>query len=55
LCDYQKLKAPKGFDIELYASGMPNARSMALGAKGTVFADRRCAASGQPGFRHAFS
>src|ERR1700688_3858354 len=29
-----KLKAPKGFNIELYASGMPNARSMALGAKG---------------------
>ena len=26
-----QLKAPKGFSIELYASGMPNARSLALG------------------------
>src|SRR5580704_11752001 len=25
-----KLKAPKGFNIEVYAAGMPNARSMAL-------------------------
>jgi glucose/arabinose dehydrogenase len=36
-----KLKAPKGFNIEVYASGMPNARSMALGAKGTVFVGSR--------------
>jgi glucose/arabinose dehydrogenase len=36
-----KLKAPKGFNIELYASGMSNARSMALGAKGTVFVGSR--------------
>ena len=36
-----KLKAPKGFNIELYASGMANARSMALGAKGTVFVGSR--------------
>ena len=36
-----KLKAPKGFNIELYASGMPNARSLALGAKGTVFVGSR--------------
>ena len=36
-----KLKAPKGFNIEVYASGMPNARSMALGDKGTVFVGSR--------------
>jgi glucose/arabinose dehydrogenase len=35
------LKAPKGFNIELYASGMPNARSLALGDKGTVFVGSR--------------
>jgi glucose/arabinose dehydrogenase len=36
-----QLKAPKGFNIELYASGMPNARSLALGDKGTVFVGSR--------------
>ena len=36
-----QLKAPKGFNIELYASGMPNAREMALSAKGTVFVGSR--------------
>ena len=36
-----QLKAPKGFNIELYASGMPNARSMALDEKGTVFVGSR--------------
>ena len=36
-----KLKAPKGFNIEVYASGMPNARSMALSDKGTVFVGSR--------------
>src|SRR5215472_11470943 len=36
-----KLKAPKGFNLELYASGMPNARSMALSDKGTVFVGSR--------------
>jgi glucose/arabinose dehydrogenase len=36
-----KLKAPKGFNIELYASGMANARSLALGDKGTVFVGSR--------------
>jgi glucose/arabinose dehydrogenase len=36
-----KLKAPKGFNLELYASGMPNARSMALDEKGTVFVGSR--------------
>jgi glucose/arabinose dehydrogenase len=36
-----KLKAPAGFNIEIYASGMPNARSMALSDKGTVFVGSR--------------
>src|SRR5712691_12988764 len=36
-----KLKAPKGFKIEVYASGMANARSLALGDKGTVFVGSR--------------
>jgi glucose/arabinose dehydrogenase len=36
-----QLNAPRGFHVELYASGMPNARSMALGAKGTVFVGSR--------------
>ena len=36
-----KLKAPKGFNIEVYAAGMPNARSMALDEKGTVFVGSR--------------
>jgi glucose/arabinose dehydrogenase len=36
-----KLKAPKGFNLEVYASGMPNARSMALSDKGTVFVGSR--------------
>jgi glucose/arabinose dehydrogenase len=34
-------KAPKGFNLELYASGMPNARSLALSDKGTVFVGSR--------------
>jgi glucose/arabinose dehydrogenase len=36
-----KLKAPKGFKIEVYASGIPNARSMRLGDKGTLFVGNR--------------
>ena len=36
-----QLKAPKGFNIELYASGMPNARSLALSDKGTIFVGSR--------------
>ena len=36
-----KLKAPKGFKVEVYASGMPNARSLAVGDKGTVFVGSR--------------
>jgi glucose/arabinose dehydrogenase len=36
-----KLKLPPGFNIEVYASGMANARSMTLGDKGTVFVGTR--------------
>ncbi len=32
-----QLTLPKGFKIEVYASGIPNARSLRLGDKGTVF------------------
>ena len=36
-----KLKAPKGFTIEVYASGVDNARTLRLGDKGTVFVSSR--------------
>jgi glucose/arabinose dehydrogenase len=36
-----KLRLPPGFNIEVYASGMANARSMALGDNGTVFVGTR--------------
>src|SRR2546423_15049199 len=36
-----KLKAPKNFNIEIYASGMAKARALRIGAKGTVFASTR--------------
>lgn len=36
-----KLKVPKGFKIELYASGVANAREMREGDKGTVFVGTR--------------
>lgn len=36
-----KLKVPPGFNIEVYASGMANARSLRIGDKGTVFAGSR--------------
>jgi glucose/arabinose dehydrogenase len=35
------LTAPKGFKIEVYASGIPDARSLRLGDKGTVFVGNR--------------
>jgi len=38
-----KLKVPKGFRIEAYASGLVNARSLRLGDKGTVFVSTRLA------------
>ena len=36
-----KLKVPPGFNIEVYAAGMANARSLADGDKGTVFVGSR--------------
>ena len=36
-----QLKLPKGFKIEIYASGIANARSLRLGDKGTVFVSNR--------------
>jgi glucose/arabinose dehydrogenase len=36
-----RLKLPKGFKIEVYASGIPDARSMRLGDKGTLFVGNR--------------
>jgi glucose/arabinose dehydrogenase len=35
------LKLPKGFNIEVYVSGVPNARSLRVGDKGTVFVSNR--------------
>jgi glucose/arabinose dehydrogenase len=37
------LKAPKDFKIEVYASGITNARSIRIGDKGTVFVSTRLA------------
>jgi glucose/arabinose dehydrogenase len=36
-----KLKLPPGFNIEVYASGIANARSLRIGDKGTVFVGTR--------------
>ena len=36
-----KLKVPPGFNIEVYAAGMANARSLAEGDKGTMFVGSR--------------
>jgi glucose/arabinose dehydrogenase len=36
-----KLKVPKNFNIEVYASGMPDARSLRIDDKGTVFVSNR--------------
>ncbi|HEX3169095.1 MAG TPA: PQQ-dependent sugar dehydrogenase [Burkholderiales bacterium] len=36
-----QLKLPKGFNIEVYASGIANARSLRIGDKGTVFVSNR--------------
>lgn len=35
------IRLPEGFRIEIYAGDVPNARSMALGAKGTLFVGTR--------------
>src|SRR5213079_3752735 len=32
-----KIKLPKGFKVEVFASGIGNARSLRVGDKGTVF------------------
>ena len=37
----EKLKVPPGFNIEVYAAGMANARSLVEGDKGTVFVGTR--------------
>ena len=37
----ERLKLPPGFKVEVYASNVENARSMALGDKGTVFVGTR--------------
>src|SRR4051812_48860096 len=37
------IKLPAGFKIEVYASGIPNARSMAFGDNGTLFVGSRSA------------
>jgi len=36
-----KLKVPPGFKVEVWVDGIPDARSLALGAKGTVFVSNR--------------
>jgi glucose/arabinose dehydrogenase len=36
-----QLKLPKGFHIEVFASGIPDARSLRIGDKGTVFVGNR--------------
>jgi glucose/arabinose dehydrogenase len=36
-----KLKVPSGFKVEVWAEGMPGARSMAVGDKGTLFVGTR--------------
>ena len=36
-----KLKAPDGFKIEVFATGIPDARSLRVGDKGTVFVGNR--------------
>jgi glucose/arabinose dehydrogenase len=37
----QNLKLPEGFSVSLYADSVPNARSLCLGAKGTLFVGNR--------------
>jgi glucose/arabinose dehydrogenase len=38
---YSKLKVPAGFNVELWAHGMPGARMMTRGDKGTIFVGTR--------------
>jgi glucose/arabinose dehydrogenase len=37
----ERIRLPPGFKIEIYADGLPDARSLALGDKGTVFVGTR--------------
>src|ERR1051325_7460526 len=37
----QRLKVPAGFKVEVWAEGIPEARSLAVGDKGTVFVSNR--------------
>ncbi len=37
----ERIRLPKGFAIEIFAQDLPGARSLALGAKGTVFVGTR--------------
>src|SRR5208282_6405282 len=37
----RRIQLPPGFKIELYATGVPNARSLTLGTGGTVFVGSR--------------
>ena len=39
--DVGKLKAPAGFKVELWAHGMPGARTLKRGDKGTIFVGSR--------------
>ena len=39
--DLADISLPRGFSIEVWADGVPDARSLALGAKGTVFVSTR--------------
>jgi glucose/arabinose dehydrogenase len=41
----EQIKLPPGFTIDLYATGVKNARQMALGEKGTLFVGSRSAGS----------
>jgi glucose/arabinose dehydrogenase len=49
----QNIRVPAGFQLEVYADNVPGARSMALGAQGTLFVGTRStsvyAISGTPG------
>src|SRR5262245_2179054 len=36
-----QLKLPKGFKVEVFVSGVPNARSLRQGDKGTIFVSNR--------------
>ena len=40
-CRWRQLKLPKNFHLEVFASGVPNARSLRVSDKGTVFVSTR--------------